>query len=46
MSRLADITRCMDNLAYVQAAFRAPDTDPLAALLGQLDWYEELHRLL
>jgi hypothetical protein len=46
MSRLAEITRCTDTLALIQAAFRARSDDPMALLLGQLDWYEELHRLL
>jgi hypothetical protein len=46
MNRLEAISRCTDTLALIKAAFLARADDPMALLLGQLDWYEELHRLL
>ncbi len=43
--RQARIVRCMNELELVERQFKdAPD--PLMPLLGQMDWLEELHRLI
>jgi len=48
-SRLYQICKCSDNLARIQYYLSNPQetTDPpITILLGQMDQWEELHRLL
>ncbi len=45
MTRLEQIEKAMLELAGCQEQFTSAH-DPLLPLLGQMDWLEELHRLL
>lgn len=45
--RLEQINRCMHELALVQAGFKTAKVyEKLGWLQGQMDWLEELYRLL
>lgn len=46
LSRLEQIAKCTDNLEEIREWNRKPGAMPLINLLGQMDQWEELHRLL
>jgi hypothetical protein len=46
-SRLRAISKCTDELARLRDAYGLPDVgDRYGVTLGEMDWAEELHRLL
>ena len=46
-SRLKEITRCTDELEYCRTHYALTHLDDrLGTLAGELDWLEELHRVL
>ena len=45
LSRLEQIAKCTDNLEEIRHGFKTND-QPMLNLLGQMDQWEELHRLL
>lgn len=49
LSRMEQIAKCTDNLEHIQDYLsnpRYPYEDPINNMIGQMDWWEELHRLL
>src|ERR1700690_30760 len=45
-TRLYQISKCMDNLEEIRRWAAVPGADHMLNLLGQMDQWEELHRLL
>ena len=46
LSRMEQIAKCTDNLEEIREWNRKPGAIPMLNLLGQMDQWEELHRLL